>query len=405
MNVIFLAPHYPAEMIQFTKGLAAIGVNVIGVGEPPLSSVPESVQRILTSYIEVPSFTDEDRLLQSIKSQIGDLQIHRIEALWEPLVMTAANLRKSLGVPGMTPEVVRGFRDKSVMKARLKAAGIRVPKFAQVDTIAAAKAAIREIGFPCIIKPVAGAGSNDTYRLNHPQDFDDIVPALKHLPVVSIEEFIDGEEFTYDTICIDGRPVFENVTQYHPRPLIRRQNEWINPAQMTFADPFRAELRGGIEMGRKVLEVLGMERGFTHMEWYRTQSGEVVFGEIGCRPGGAHLVDQMNFSNDIDLFSEWARAVCFGEFRGIPHRKYHSAIIYKRAQGEGRIDRIEGLDALQAFCGSGLVAAHLSPIGAERKNWAATVVGDGYLIVRDPDYDRCLEMMNAAVTDLRMYAS
>jgi hypothetical protein len=36
-----------------------------------------------------------------------------------------------------------------------------------------------------------------------------------------------------------------------------------------------------------------------------------VFGEIGCRPGGAHIVDQMNYTSDIDLFREWARVACW----------------------------------------------------------------------------------------------
>src|SRR5258708_27047845 len=40
--------------------------------------------------------------------------------------------------------------------------------------------------------------------------------------------------------------------------------------------------------------------GFAHMEWFLKPSGEVVFGEIGCRSGGAHLVDQMNYTCDIE---------------------------------------------------------------------------------------------------------
>ena len=36
-------------------------------------------------------------------------------------------------------------------------------------------------------------------------------------------------------------------------------------------------------MGREVIAAMGFTSGFTHMEWYRTASGEVVFGEIGAR--------------------------------------------------------------------------------------------------------------------------
>ena len=46
---------------------------------------------------------------------------------------------------------------------------------------------------------------------------------------MNVEEFIEGEEFTYDTICIDGRIVYENVCYYRPNPLIARSTEWISP--------------------------------------------------------------------------------------------------------------------------------------------------------------------------------
>ena len=79
------------------------------------------------------------------------------------------------------------------------------------------------------------------------------------------------------------------------------------------------------------------------MEWFLTPKGEAVFGEIGCRPGGAHLVDQMNYTSDVDLFREWARAVCHRRFEGATARKYNAAVVFKRAFGQGRITRIEGL--------------------------------------------------------------
>jgi hypothetical protein len=46
-----------------------------------------------------------------------------------------------------------------------------------------------------------------------------VLGAVGHHAEMNLEEFIDGEEFTYDTVCIDGAPVFESVAQYHPKPL------------------------------------------------------------------------------------------------------------------------------------------------------------------------------------------
>ena len=61
-------------------------------------------------------------------------------------------------------------------------------------------------------------------------------------------------------------------------------------------------------MGQDVIRALGFQTGFTHMEWYRKSDGEVVFGEIGARPPGAHQVDQMNFACDFDVLRHEDRA-------------------------------------------------------------------------------------------------
>ena len=34
---------------------------------------------------------------------------------------------------------------------------------------------------------------------------------LRHVPEVSVEEFVDAEEFTHDTVCANGKILFEHV--------------------------------------------------------------------------------------------------------------------------------------------------------------------------------------------------
>ncbi|MCA9689609.1 MAG: hypothetical protein KC636_08365, partial [Myxococcales bacterium] len=101
---------------------------------------------------------------------------------------------------------------------------------------------------------------------------------------------------------------------------------------------------------------------------------------------------------------EWARTVCWRSFEGHPHRRYHVAAVFKRALGQGQIRRVEGLQALRTLCGPRLVVEELLPIGATRRNWKQTLLSDGHVIVRDPDYSTCLDLMKAAVSGLRIYA-
>ncbi len=63
VRVVFLSPRYPPEMRQFTRGLAEVGAEVLGVGDG--SPEPE-LRRYLADYLEVPSLLDEDDVVARV---------------------------------------------------------------------------------------------------------------------------------------------------------------------------------------------------------------------------------------------------------------------------------------------------------------------------------------------------
>ncbi len=401
MNVLFLSPNYPVEMQDFTRGLAEVGANVVGVGDSPREGLSAKVRAHLSGYLQV-SLTDAQGVLAAVRRT--GVHFDRIECLWEPFVELAAWLREQLDVPGMSLDTARAFRDKELMKQRVEAAGLRVPHHTRASTTADVWAAAERIGFPLIIKPIAGAGSADTFRVNDARELETALARTSHVQEVSVEEFVDGEEFTFDTVCIDGKPAYANIAQYHPRPLLARSNEWISPIVVTIRDMWHDQYKPGIELGLGVLAALNMGSGFTHMEWYRKANGEVVFGEIGARSAGGHLVDQMNWTGNLDLYREWARAVCWKSFEADTTRRFNVAIIFKRALGEGRIQRIDGLGPFMARYGAHVCAEELLRPGTPRRNWLQTLVSDGFVCVRHADLDATLAMAGAAATEITLHA-
>ncbi|MEM9695764.1 MAG: hypothetical protein AAGA56_24690, partial [Myxococcota bacterium] len=125
---------------------------------------------------------------------------------------------------------------------------------------------------------------------------------------------------------------------------------------------------------------------------------------IGARPGGAHLVDQMNYTGDIDLFREWARAVCWHRFETSTARHYNCAIVFKRARGEGRIQRIDGLGEYLQQYGAWVVEERLLRPGRSRRDWRKTLLSDGFIILRHPEWEVAKGAAFAAATDIAMYA-
>jgi hypothetical protein len=393
-------------MPLFTRGLAEVGARVLGLGDQPQAALPQETRRHLAGYLQVENLWREQQVVDEARSWLRGqrLGVERVECLWEPGMILAAKLRESFGARGMTVEQTVPFRDKEVMKQVLDRAGIRTPRHARGRTEDEVRRAAAAIGYPLIVKPIAGAGSKDTYLLRGSDDLEPALQKVKHVAEVSVEEYIDGEEFTFDTVCARGEVLFHNIAWYRPKPMYMAKLPWISPQSICLRDTGIDEVRAGRDLGFRVLQALGFDSGFTHMEWYRTPSGEPVFGEIAARPPGARLVHAMNYSADIDLFKGWAEAVCAGRMSQQLERKYNAGMIFKRAEGQGRIRRIEGLESLLARYGEHIVHIDLPSIGAPRQDPQTTVVGDGWIVLRHPDLPTTIEMAERVGTDLRLYA-
>jgi len=403
-NVLMLSPGFPAEMPFFTRGLGQVGARVFGIGEQPLAALDDVAREGLAYYERVDSLWDEPKVIERALELQRRVGFDHVECLWEPGIILAARLRAALGVAGMQEAQATLFRDKAEMKLALQRVGLRVPRHVRAGADAERRAAAREIGYPLIVKPIAGAGSADTYRVDDDEMFERLLPALRHVEEVSVEEFIEGEEYTFDTICHDGQILYHNVSWYRPKPLVGRSIESLSPQTVALRRPDAPELRPGVELGRRVLEALDFRTGFTHMEWFLTEEGEAVFGEIAARPPGARSVDLMNYACDFDSYRGWAEAVCHGRLDQPIERRYNAAVTFKRAHGEGRIRRIIGLERLVARDNPHIVCIDLLPVGAPRRNWRQTLISDGYLIVRHPDLQTTLEIADRVGTDLVLEA-
>ncbi|MGQ0639268.1 MAG: ATP-grasp domain-containing protein [Gemmatimonadaceae bacterium] len=391
-------------MPYFCRGLAVNGADVVGVSDVPEHELPRLTREHMKAYIRVPNFMDEDDVVRAVGERMGQQHVQRVVCLWEPGVILAAKIREALGIPGMRVAQAQPFRNKDLMKQRVAAAGVRTPKHASATSIKEVKDAATDIDFPLIVKPIAGAGSMDTIRADSMAELEQSLSRVQSYDEVNVEEFIEGEEYTYDTICIDGRIVYENVCYYRPNPLIARSTEWISPQTMTLRDLTPPVVQQGISLGHHVLKAMDFQTGMTHMEWFYTPKGEAVFGEIAARPPGAHTVDLMNYTSDVDLFVGYAEAELHGRFSPDTTRVYNVVNIFKRAQGRGRIARIEGLHGIMADYGEHIVHIDLLPVGAERRNWIQTLISDGMVTLRHADFQTACEMADQVGMRLQLYA-
>src|SRR5947199_264720 len=77
--------------------------------------------------------------------------------------------------------------------------------------------------------PPAGAGAKSTFRLDDPGDLNawlEMAPPTADLPA-QLEEFLTGDEGSYDSVMIDGQVVWDSVSDYLPTPLEVLRHPWM----------------------------------------------------------------------------------------------------------------------------------------------------------------------------------
>ena len=345
MHVVFIEPAFPQNQSEFIRALHAVGARVTAIGEAPERALPAGLRRLLHGYEQISTIASQQALFEAVQKIQEREPIERLEATIEAHVMAAARVREACGIPGTSTKTAFLCRDKPAMKEELRAAGVACAASIGASSAEDVRAFVEEHGYPVILKPRDAAGAAGTYRAN---DSDELEAVMTEVGVdqgipTAVEEFIEGHEGFYDTISINGHVVHDFMSHYYPNVLEAMRARWISPQivvtnRMDDAPDYQ-EVK---EMGKRVIEVLGIGTSATHMEWFFGPKG-LRFSEIGCRPPGVGVWDLYGAGNDLDLYVEWAKAIVRGETDARASRAFSTGMIALRPDGDGRIAGYEGL--------------------------------------------------------------
>ena len=404
-NVVFVAP-YPAEAtMRFTQAAATEeGVRLGLVSHQSLEQTPERLRRVVKGHWRVDNALDADQLESGVRGlgkQLGsvDCLIGVLEQLQVPL----AEVRDRLGIPGMGAEVAKNFRDKARMKTVLRKAGIPCARHCLAESRDEAIGFAREIGGPLVVKPPAGAGAKATFRVDSEERLEEILGFAHPSPQepVLLEEHLTGRERSFETVMVDGRPVWHSISHYLPTPLEALQNPWIQWCVILPRDISGREYDGIRKVGVDALHALGLETGLSHMEWFELPGGRLAVSEVGARPPGAQITAMTSIAHDFDLYRAWSRLMIHGRFDP-PERKYAAGAAFLRAQGSGRrVAVIHGLDEAQQELAELIVDAKLPRPGQPR---GSGYEGDGWVILRHPETEVIEKALFRLITLLRVEA-
>jgi D-alanine-D-alanine ligase-like ATP-grasp enzyme len=398
--IVFVAPFPLETTMRFARAAAKLPhVRLLGV----MQEAPQGDDaRVFADLVRVEnglSTRDLIAAIEILRRRHG--QPHRIVGILEPLQVPLAEARKHFGVPGTDPHTAVLFRDKARMKDALRAAGLPCARHALLGSVRDGERFAEQVGFPMVLKPPAGAGAKATFRVG---SIDQLRSAIEGMQVsprnpVLAEEFLRGEEHSFETITIGGKVRFYSISRYYPSPLEVLENPWIQWVCLLPRELGR-EYDDVREIGVRAVEALGLDNGFTHMEWFRRPDGSLAIGEIAQRPPGAHITRMTGIAHDFDPYLAWARAVIDSAFDGPYTRNWAVGCAFLRGMGRGRVARIEGVGAANARVRQFVVEAKLPTIGAPKND---SYEGDGYAILRARDTETLKAALRIVIETVRIH--
>lgn len=207
--------------------------------------------------------------------------VHGVTTYSEYHTVHTAAVAEALGLPGMSVDGARNARHKHLTRLTLDGKGIRQPRFAHVSDPTKVEAAVREIGFPCVVKPSDGTASLHVLHLKDEDDLDAYLAELAEvvdygrgvvrIPDILIEEFVTGELISVESCVLgEGEVVNLGLTD---RPLSGFPHFIEMGATYFTGHPLQDEL---FEMTTKVLNELGVDFGFIHTEFLLGPDGPVL---------------------------------------------------------------------------------------------------------------------------------
>ncbi|MFF8640966.1 pyridoxal-phosphate dependent enzyme [Streptomyces sp. NPDC015345] len=349
-------------------------------------------------------------LRRTILREFRREQIAGITTTSDFYLCPTAEVADWLGLPGSPADAVTVCRDKSRSRRRLADAGIRQPRFAVVtrgDQLGkAVTEAVAHTGLPCVVKPLDDSGSNHVLLCTQVSQVltqarvilaeETNVRGQRTAGAVLVEEYLDGPEFSVETISRYGETHCLGIVEKHlagPPYFVERGH--VFPAPLP---PGTAEHLTGAAL--RALEAVGLTDGAAHTEIRLTADGPVVI-EINARPAGGMIPELVRLTTGLRMQEQQLRIALGREPHPVPEPDGVAAIQFLLTDRSGILARVDGVEAARAVEGVQQVTVTASPdqrVGPARNAYHRL----GFVIARAGTAEEAVAACAKAQTELEV---
>jgi biotin carboxylase len=290
--------------------------------------------------------------------------IEAVVAFVEHSVLAAATVAAHLGLPSPGVETATLARDKYLMRRAMDAAGVPCPRYALASTTEDALDIALAFGYPVVLKPVIGGGSQYVRRVDNPAELLAYFPAIQagawatydydpmcapsracYHDAILVESYIPGGEVSVESLIMDSET---EILAVHDKPMPMTGpsfDEIYSSTPSRLAPHIVARVH---ELTRRAHGAIGLRAGATHAEFRITPEGDPVALEVAARIGGGAIYQSVLHSVGVDMVEaviDLARGRRPPLTRHEPQPTGEFSLI---ADKEGTLEEVDGLDSARA---------------------------------------------------------
>lgn len=343
-RVLVLLPSATYRARDFLAAAARLEVDVV-VGSEERQTLADSMgdRALVVPLADVAAATDAIAELHS------RTPLDAVVAVDDQGVIVAAHAAARLGLAHNPPDGVAATRDKAAMRARFARAGVPQPEFRVVAPDADVVAAAREVGLPCVIKPVSLSASRGVIRAD---DLDAVVAAAARIRamvdgLLLVERYLPGDEVAVEGLLRAGKlevlAIFDK-----PDPLVGpffEETLYVTPSRLAVPT-----LDTITRTTARAAAALGLVEGPVHAE-LRIDDGRTSMLELAARSIGGLCSRALRFGAGITLEEVVLRHALGLPLDELAREEAAAGVMMIPIPRAGVLERVDGQDAARAVPG------------------------------------------------------
>lgn len=269
---------------------------------PLIQKVKELGYQVLNTnlYENSPAFAYADKTgvmnVLDIEKNLQFAKEHNVTSVIsdqsEISVRTVASVAEQMGLKSISNSMAELYTNKFLMREFCKQNNFVYPQYKCCKTLQEAIDFFTQCNCKMILKPLSSNSSQGVFSISSVRElekrFDESLKYATDDKSLILEEYIEGTEFTIDTIVLDGE-VF-NLAISEKKHFEYNENVANELYFSYFSKEFDyEELR---TLNKKIIETSGLSFGLTHSE-FKFCKGKFYLIEMAARGGGAYIASKI----------------------------------------------------------------------------------------------------------------